>query len=327
MTKEIEIAKPKSIEEQVSEWSKTDADLRSAVEATSGITIKSHAEGPKKGRAAVHSALMTLADCRVSIEKRREELKRPIIDLGKLVDSEAKRLTAITAPREAELRTDRDAYDAEEAKAKAEADRIAKEAKEAEERKAREEAQRILNEKVKRIAAAGGIPDLIWLAGAGDDEVDSFIARLEREKLEREEQAQRDAEEQARQEEIAAKNRAEAKRLADEREAFENAQRKAREAQERIDADRRRLEEAEQAKRDAEAEAERIKQEQAEQNAIKAAQATDREKIAAWATKALSEIDHIGAPLIADAELAEYMDRLLGSMRHRLGSAIEAMQA
>lgn len=40
--------------------------------------------------------------------------KRPILDLGKLVDSEAARLTGIISPREAELRADRDAYDAEQ---------------------------------------------------------------------------------------------------------------------------------------------------------------------------------------------------------------------
>ena len=328
------IAKPETIEAKVAEWSATDADLHAAVEATKGLTVKGHAEGPRKGREAVHKALMTLADCRVSIVKRREELKRPILDLGKLVDSEAKRLTAITAPREAELRTDRDAYDAEEAKAKAEAERIAREAKEAEERKAREEAQAILNAKVKRIAEAGGVPDLIWLAGAGDDEVESLVARLvkekqdreaaaeleriEREKAEaeeakrrdeqakadeiarieretreaeerkklaeaREEQAKRDEEERIRQEEIAERNRAEAQRLADEREAFEIQQREAREAQERIDAARRRQEAEEQAKREAEAEAERIAAELAEAEADRAAQAPDREKVAAWA--------------------------------------------
>lgn len=111
-----EIVKPKSIEQQVAEWSATDAVLIAAVEATKGVTVAGHAEGPKKGREAVHKCLMNLIDLRTPIEKRRQELKRPILDLGNLVDSEAKRLTAILTPREAELRTDRDAYDAIEKK-------------------------------------------------------------------------------------------------------------------------------------------------------------------------------------------------------------------
>lgn len=382
MTKEIEIVKPESIEAQIAAWSATDATLKAAVEATKGITVAGHAEGPKKGRQAVHDALMILVNHRTPIEARRVELKARPLELGRLVDSEAKRLTEILLPRETELRADRDAYDVEQKRIKDEAERLERERLEAEAKAKREaeeaEAERVraeafakLTDRTNRVTAAGGAPDLVWLTTAGDDEVDSLISRLEREKLEREaaeaaarierekeeaaarevaaanarreaeekairdaaeakaraEQAKRDEAERERQAEIAEQNRIEAQRLADEREAFEKSQREAREAQERIDAERRRMEEEEQAKRDAEAEAERTKQAQAEADAIKAAQAPDREKIAAWATKALSEIDHIGAPLIADAELAEYMDRLLGSMRHRLTSAIEAMQA
>ena len=114
MTEKTETTAPATIEAQVAAWSATTAELVAAVKATEGITVAGHAEGPKKGRAAVHAQLMTLQGHRTGIEKRRTELKRPILDLGKLVDSEAARLTGIIAPREAELRADRDAYDAEQ---------------------------------------------------------------------------------------------------------------------------------------------------------------------------------------------------------------------
>ena len=128
---------PTTIEAQVAAWSATTAELVAAVKATEGITVAGHAEGPKKGRAVVHAQLMTLQGHRTSIEKRRTELKRPILDLGKLVDSEAARLTGIIAPRESELRADRDAYDAEQERIAAEAEtkRKAEEAKASEERR------------------------------------------------------------------------------------------------------------------------------------------------------------------------------------------------
>lgn len=247
MSNEIETTKPETIEAQVAAWSATDAALKAAVEATKGITVAGHAEGPKKGRAAVHDAMMKLANLRTPIEARRKELKRPILDLGNLVDSEAKRLTAIIEPRENELRADRDAYDAEQKRIKDEAERLERERMEAEAKAKREaeeaEAERVraeafakLTERTNRVTSAGGAPDLAWLTTAGDDEVDSLVARLEREKAEREaaaeleriERERIEAEEKIRREEQARKDE-EARK---EREAAEAAARAAREAQE-----------------------------------------------------------------------------------------------
>jgi hypothetical protein len=180
--KEIKMETQKPIETQVAEWSATESVLTAAVEATKGVTVAGHVDGLRKGREAVHAAMMTLSAHRVGIEKRRTELKSPILSLGKLVDSEAKRLTAITEGRENELRTDRDKYDAEQAKIvadkKAEDDRI-----EAEAAKARAEA---LQARVDKVASLGGVPNLVLLAALSDDAFAEQIATLEAAKSERE---------------------------------------------------------------------------------------------------------------------------------------------
>lgn len=155
-----EIVKPKSIEQQVAEWSATDAVLIAAVEATKGVTVAGHAGGPKKGREAVHKCLMELVDLRTPIEKRRKELKRPIIDLGNLVDSEAARLTAIISPRESELRADRDAYDAIEKK------RIEDE----------KEAERLrIQKRVESMVSVGLLPDIQKATNMPDDQFAEMI--------------------------------------------------------------------------------------------------------------------------------------------------------
>ena len=57
----------------------------------------------KIGFEAVHEARMTIRDKRISIEKRRKELKAHALTYGEQVDGEAKRLTALLEPVEAHL--------------------------------------------------------------------------------------------------------------------------------------------------------------------------------------------------------------------------------
>jgi len=311
------IAKPETIEAQVAAWSATDADLKAAVEATNGITVAGHADGPKKGREAVHKALMDLTGLRTSIEARRLELKRPILDLGKLVDTEAKRLTAITEPREIELRKDRDTYDTEQKRIREEAERLERErlaaeekarreAEEAEAKRVRAEAFARLTDRVNRVTAAGGAPDLAWLTTAGDDEVDSLVARLERERAEREaamereriEREKAEAEEKLRREELA-RQEEEARKIREAAEANERAERAeadrlAREEQERIaaankaEADRLAAEraaferaQAEARAAEARAAAAKAEQERVEREAAAAAAEAERQRIEA----------------------------------------------
>lgn len=237
----------KPIETQVAEWSATEAAIRETVAKTDGITVAGYidekgAANPKKGREAVQKALTSLVTVRTDIEKRRKELKAPILALGTLVDSEAKRLTAISAGREAELQADRDAYDAEQAKiaaeAKAEADRLA--AIEAEKVRA------ALQARVDRIASIGGVPNLAQIQLMSDEAFDALVsevtaeqaakaAREAQEKAEREE-AERVAREQREAEEAAARAKADA----------EAAERRA--AEEKAAAERKRLQDIEDAR-------------------------------------------------------------------------------
>lgn len=267
----------KPIETQVAEWSATDVTLREAVEATKGITVAEHAEGPKKGREAVHSAMMVLAGHRTSIEARRKELKAPILSLGQLVDAEARRLTAITAPREAELRADRDAYDAEQAKIaaakKAEEDRLAA--------LAAEEARRVLQAKIDRVVSLGGTPNLAQLQIIADDAFEALCQELAEAQAAK---IARDAEEEA--------AREEAERIArEQREAQEEEERRAQAAQrekEAAEARARRAEEdhaAAERKRLQDIEDARLEKERAELRREREAQEAERKRLQEEADK------------------------------------------
>lgn len=270
--KESNMETQKPIENQVAEWSATDAAILETVAKTAGITVAGYiddkgAENPKKGREAVQKALTSLISVRTGIESRRKELKAPILALGTLVDNEARRLTALSQPRELELQKDRDAYDSEQAKIaaakKAEEDRI-----EAEAAKARAEA---LQARVDRIAALGGVPNLALLAAMSDDAFAEQIAALESAKAEREAAEKLAAERKAEAdrieaERVAAERKAQAeadetKRKADAAEAAERAR------LQKIDADRRAAEQAEIDKARAELEAERVKLAKAKEEA------------------------------------------------------------
>lgn len=187
---EAKTEKPASIETQVAKWSATDANLREAVKATEGVTVAGFlddkgAPNPKKGRDVVHAKMMTLTNLRTGIEARRVELKAPILSLGRLVDSEAARLTGIVKGREDELRADRDAFDAEQKRI---AEAAAAELRRKEEAD-RAERARILQARVDLVASLGCAPNLGWLSSATDEAFAEMVADLEKAKKEREELA------------------------------------------------------------------------------------------------------------------------------------------
>lgn len=356
MTEKNETTATDTIEARVAAWSATTAELVDAVKATEGITVAGHAEGAKKGRLAVHAALMTLTGHRTSIEKRRTELKRPILDLGKLVDSEAARLTGIIAPREAELRADRDAYDAEQERIQREAEALRK----AEEAKASEERRKALQARVDIVAALGGQIDLVGLQTATDEEFADQVATLTAErderdrlaKIEREvreaaeaaerkriaEQEKKDEAERIERERIAAEERAEQKRIADanaaeaarleklrqETEAAARKMQEDREAAERAERDRKDAEarkerERLQAEADAKAEAERLAREEADRIAEAAriaALAPDLDKLRTWAAMAREAIPAL--PTITDPELRAKAEDASCDLLHRI---------
>lgn len=165
ITEETTTTKP-SLEQEVAAWSKTDADLHALVKATEGVTIAGHVAGEKKGREVVHQNLMKLVRAKTSIQDRKAELKRPALDLCNLIETEAKRLLAIPAAREAELRKERDDWDA--AQAKIEADR-----KEAERLLARAR----LESRVNAMTAAGIPVDLVRASDLSDEDWADYLAK------------------------------------------------------------------------------------------------------------------------------------------------------
>lgn len=228
MNAETIVAQP--IEQQVAEWSATAAEIVAQVAATEGITVHGYLDedgtpNPKRGREAVHRAMMDLVVVRTGIEARRKALKAPILALGTLVDSEAKRLTALAQPREKELAADRDAYDAEQARI--EAERIAQ--VEAEARRIAEEEQARIQAIADQIVDLGGRPNFAWLALASESAVAELLAGLASEKSQRDE-AERIAQAQKAEAEAEAERVAQIQREQEAREA--EARRIEREAQE-----------------------------------------------------------------------------------------------
>ena len=92
-----------------------------------------------KGFKIVHTALMAVKKKRVAVEKTRKELKADSLKFGRAVDAEAKRITALLAPIEDHLSKEKQAVIDEQARIKAEEERIEKErkAKELEDLKAK----------------------------------------------------------------------------------------------------------------------------------------------------------------------------------------------
>lgn len=331
-----------SIEQQVAEWSATDAALREAVEATEGLTIAGHVDGPKAGYKAVEAARKYLKGYRVGIENRRKELKAPILDLGRKVDEEAKRLTAIVEPRELELDKDSAAYEAEQA-------RIAQEAADSK--------RRIVEDRLAVMAKYGIAPNLSLVDDATPEEWDEKVAEwevaaeeqrkaeaiakeAERVRLEAEaaEAARKTEEERAERERLEAERKAEADRLEAEREAerakfaaalasataaHAEAARKAeeirqenarlqREAEARAEADRI---EAQRKEREAQEEADRIKREADEAEARRKAEEAkpSLDKAHAWLDAVLAAVAAV--PSVEDKSVRRDLARCAELLR------------
>lgn len=98
----------------------------------------------KEGYELVHTARMDVRDMRLKIEAKRKEMKADSLEYGKLVDGEAKRLTALLEPIETHL-------EAEENRIKEERDR---------EKREREEAKKkLIAGRTQEIVATGAMFD------------------------------------------------------------------------------------------------------------------------------------------------------------------------
>ena len=75
----------------LTEFSKTEAGLATLREAYAGKTFE---VATKTGMAEATAARREIKATRVAVEKLREELKAPLLEQGRLIDGEAKRITA-----------------------------------------------------------------------------------------------------------------------------------------------------------------------------------------------------------------------------------------
>lgn len=107
------------------EYRPSDAVLIQAAVVTRDLTI--NGVDDKEGYAVVHEHRMRLKNYRVGIEKTRKALKDGAVQWGRVVDGEAKRLTALIEPDEARLQNMELAVDEERERQKREAARIRRE--------------------------------------------------------------------------------------------------------------------------------------------------------------------------------------------------------
>ena len=240
---------------------------------------------------AVHSARMTVKGKRVEVEKRRKELKADALAYGKLVDTEAKRITGKLEPIESHLDAEEKKVTDEEKRIKAEADRKEKEK---------------IDKRIAEFAEFNVHLPFFDVAAMTDGYFDSrlIIARADFEAEQKRlagEAAARKAESE-RLEKVREKQEAEAARLKAERLIFEDELRK-------ISADRKTLE-AEKA-----AEAQRKRQEEFEKQAVENARIAavkaekDRQEKEAWDAKEKAEKE--AAEKVRQEALRPDKDRLV----------------
>lgn len=206
------------------------ADAAIAEMAQRYMPLKIRDVNDSTGFQQVHSARMVVKTHRVNVEKTRKALKEDALKYGRVVDAEAKRITALLQPIEQHLQEQEDAYNAARAKIKA---------------------QR-LQERMDKLAAVEAVVASHIVEPMNDANFDLLLSQKTQEFRERKERERLEAEEKARQEaEAAAARKAEEERLQRERDeleaerkrlAAEEAERK-RQEEERLKAEREKLEE------------------------------------------------------------------------------------
>ncbi|MCC7419844.1 MAG: hypothetical protein IT428_06170 [Planctomycetaceae bacterium] len=286
------------------------------------------------GFKAVHEARMKLKDMRVRIEKKRKELKEGALEYGRLVDSEAKRLTAPLLPAEEHL-------EAEEKRINAEKDRIKAEAEAARQRK--------IQVRVDALAECRAAVDLSRISAMTDEEFDAHLqvaveanqrrleAEAEAEAERKREQARLDAEaaerrrvEEARLAELREQQRIENERLAAVRAELDRQRREQQERQAALEAEQRRLaEEAAAVERRAQAERDRLEAEQRREAEAKdradreAAEKARLESLRPDREKLLAVVESIRAIKVPEVSNDPTAQRAAQLVRQTIASAAE----
>lgn len=254
-----------AVRPELAEFRKQDAAIAKLAEQY--LPLKINGLEDRDGFKAVHEARMIVKNTRVSVEKKRVELKADALAYGRAVDTEAKRLTELLEPIESHLSAEEDAVVQER-------ERI---------RRAAEERRRaMIQDRVDKLAACGVVADVGKVAELTPEQWEVAYADALKIKAEREAaaEAQRKADAEA-----AEKLRQEQAAMAAER--AELAKVKAQQDAEaaRIAAERRKLEEEQAAKR-REAELEQARKEAAERARIETEQRLAREAAEAKAAEA-----------------------------------------
>jgi hypothetical protein len=229
-----------------SEFRKQDAVIAELREKCTGMTVA------KDGYKTVKAARIEVKNLRCSVENLRKDLKADVLERGKIIDEEAKRLTSLLKPIEDALSKEEEAEEARKA---------------AEARANIEAEERRLQARIDAMVAINVTPDIVRLKAMSDEDYHFYYT----DQWARAEQAKREAEAAA----------AEAARIAAEAEAIRLAQLEA----ERIERERLAALHAEEMARQAEelrireAElAEQRKQIEA-QRAVEEAERRERERI------------------------------------------------
>ena len=306
----------------VIEYSVTDAAIAELRNKFSGLVVPA---GDKQAYKALTSAIAEVRTLRTDVEATRTALKEDALKYGRMVDAEAKRITALLVEIEQPLKEQKAAFD--EAVEKARQERHLAEQKriadinmsiasihaialscgmlKADELRERIAAAQLVviseSEFAEFVESAGNVKDKVinTLRKALEDRIAADAAEAER----LEEQARIDAERKAEAERLAA----EQARLAAERAEFQRQQAEARRQQEAADRVRREAEAAEQAKRDAEARAQQaeLDRQRAELKAAQDALAEQQRKAAEAAQREADAKDRKEAEKAAKAAQAK----------------------
>jgi colicin import membrane protein len=249
---------------QIQEYSKTAAALADLAEIYGGVVFD---VSSPKGMAEAKEGRRELRTLRVDLEKMRVSIKAPALERCRLIDAEAKeisaKLSALEDPIDAQIKAEEN-REKEAAMAKAIAERQALEAAEAKAKFEREEAERVVREAEQaKIAAERAELEKMRAEQAAREhsarmaiEEAERASRLKIEESERASRIAREAEEakikaereslelaaKKLQEEREATERAAAAKLKAEQEAVEAKEKKAREKKEATEREIRRLE-------------------------------------------------------------------------------------
>lgn len=265
--------------DELAVFRKQDAIVAELREKYMGLTIKG--VNDRKGFDAVHAARMHVKKTRLDVEKARTTLKADILERGRKLDAEAKRVAALLAPIEEHLET-------QETTITAERERIKREAEEA--RKAK------IKQRFEALQLCGYQGDMMAVPELTDEAfakllADAQSAKAEADRLAEEQRQQQAAEaerlrkleadaaaERARQEAEAAETRRKQEaELAAERERLAEITRKQEAEAARLRAEQERIEAEKEAQR-REAELDKAREEAAERARVETEQRIKREQ-------------------------------------------------